>query len=174
MLFLATNQEILALELLFNSLRRNLRMKLQKYLFSSAVAISSILAIALLFATLDKKASNDIRDLFRGEGREVLATVTGPFLGKDSYVTAVKVKTANGIYLEIYDSKDGGFKLLKKVEIGSRDAFFSFAGRVSNLAADDVDGDSVQEILIPMYDENLVAHLAILKYDPSSKEFERL
>lgn len=149
-------------------------MKLQKYLFSTAVAFSSILAIAMIFATFDKNASNDIRELFRQDGREVLATVNGAFLGKDSAVTAVKVKTAEGIYLEIYDNKNGDFKLLKKIEIGSRDAFFNFAGRVSNLAADDVDGDDVQEILIPMYDENLVAHLAILKYDPESQDFERL
>lgn len=149
-------------------------MKLQRYFFSTAVTVSSILAVALIFATFDKNASNDIRELFRSEGREVLATVSGPFLGKDSAVTAVKVKTADGIRLEIYDNKGGDYKLLKKIEIGSRDAFFNFAGRVSNLAADDVDGDNVQEILIPMYDENLVAHLAILKYDPQSQDFERL
>ncbi|OQW46570.1 MAG: hypothetical protein A4S09_05145 [Proteobacteria bacterium SG_bin7] len=149
-------------------------MKLQKHLFSAAIAFSSILAIALLFAALDKNASNDIRELFRSDGREVLATVSGAFLGKDSAVTAVKVKTPDGIRLEIYDNKGGDYKLLKKIEIGSRDAFFNFAGRVSNLAADDVDGDNIQEILIPMYDENLVAHLAILKYDPQSQDFERL
>jgi hypothetical protein len=149
-------------------------MKLQKYIFSTAVAISTILALGLLFATLDKKASNDIREFFKSDSREVLATVEGPFTGKDSMIIAVKVKTPSGINLEIYDNKGGNYKLLKRIEIGSRDAFFNFAGKVSNLAADDVDGDNVQEILIPMYDENLVAHLAILKYDPELREFQRL
>lgn len=149
-------------------------MKPRNYLFKISLAVSSILAVALICATLDKKAANDIREFFKGEGREVLATVSGSFTGKDTQITAVKVKTADGIRVEIYDQKNGQFKMLTKMDLGHRDAFFNFAGRVSNLAADDVDGDNVQEILIPMYDENLVAHLAILKYDVQTQEFERL
>ncbi len=149
-------------------------MKSRNYLFRSSLAVSSILAVTLLIAAVDKKASNDIREFFKRDKREILATVTGPFSGKDTLVTAVKVKTANGIRLEIYDTKNGQYKLLSKIDIGSQDAFFNFAGRVSNLAADDVDGDEIQEILIPMYDEDLVAHLAILKYDKQSQVFNRL
>lgn len=149
-------------------------MRLNDYLYRSSMVVSAILAFAMLFALTDKKVSHDIKSFFKQQPREVIATVSGPFLGKNSKATAVKVRTADGIHIEIYDTSDNKYNLISKLNLGSRDAFFDFYGRSSNLAADDVTEDQTPEILVPLYDQNFVAQLAILKYDEERKEFIRL
>lgn len=138
------------------------------------MAVSAILALAAFLASLDPKLSREIKNQFKPNEREILSSTSGPVMATDSEVTVVKVKTREGIFIEIYRNENGNFALIKRLEMGVKDAYFNFNGQASNLALDDIDGDKTKEILVPMYDENLVAHLTVLKYDSSSKEFIRL
>ncbi len=138
------------------------------------MAVSAILALAAFLASLDPKLSREIKNQFKPNEREILSSTSGPVMTTDSEVTVVKVKTREGIFIEIYRNENGNFALIKRLEMGVKDAYFNFNGQASNLALDDIDGDKTKEILVPMYDENLVAHLTVLKYDSSSKEFIRL
>lgn len=113
------------------------------------------------------------RIFFGGPEREILSVAVGHAI-PDGDVRVVKVATHEGLFLEIYGMpKDGLEPLIDRVKLpDKRDAFFQFKGRATNLALQDMDGDQVYEIIAPTYDDALVPHINIYRYNSANAHFE--
>lgn len=101
--------------------------------------------------------------------RKLLSTVDA-FLKDGTKIKVVKIKTKKGIFLEIYNSSNTHHQpLMTRIKLpNKKDGFFFYQGQMTNLALEDLDGDFKVEILVPGFDENLVAHLNIYKFDPQT------
>lgn len=104
--------------------------------------------------------------------RHVLATLT--LKTDDSQFKIVKIRKNKHILIEVYTVKDTEqFTLLSTFEIPySRDVFYDLKTSMSNMFATNIDDDTVDEVIVPVMDENLVAHLNVIKFDPKTKNFE--
>lgn len=117
-----------------------------------------------------------VKETFAIEDREILAKVSGKIGALGPRVTVLKIKGHNSLTLEIYDM-DGqeGTALLAKIPLAeSRDGYFSLQGNATNLALTDVDSDGEMEIVAPTYDDQMVPRLNILKYNRTTKSFDRV
>lgn len=109
------------------------------------------------------------------EFRQVLSTARGDVFGQGNIAQIVKIKTDEGLFVEVYQKDDSSLKLIEKIKVQHlHDGYFMFNGEASNLVLDDVDGDQAVEILVPSFDENLVAHLNIYSFNKSRNSFVKL
>lgn len=135
--------------------------------------MASFLAGMVALAALNGNIRQSLRDRFHLPYRKVLSTATGDITGEGQLIKVVKIKTQKGLFIEIYsvDASHQG-PLVNRFRLpDTRDGYFHFRGQATNLALDDLDGDRVLEILAPSFDEELVAHLNIYKYDAETKSF---
>lgn len=137
-------------------------------LFMGALFLVSIAAV------FHPDLKSKIQRSFHPDSRYVLSTVTGDALGNGANVSVVKVKTPNGIAVEVYKGEDS-LDLIQRIPLNtSRDAYFNLNGEAVNLALDDVDGDGHLEILVPTFDDDLIAHLSVYKFDRDSGKFKKM
>jgi len=116
-----------------------------------------------------------VRKVLMPERRAILSTVSGTLLG-GNWGQVVKIKSNKGIFIEIYGAvKDGVAPLIDRIRlIGQKDAHFTYNGKFTNLALDDIDGDQKMEIIVPTYDKDLLAHVNVYKYDENQKIFKKI
>jgi hypothetical protein len=135
------------------------------------------LCIMMMVGALHPDLRSAIRGSLSNENyRNVVSTVQGHLAGDERVYTVAKVKTAETLSLEIFEHLGNGQeKLVEKIQLpDSRDGFFDFNGRASNLAMSDVNGDGRPEILAPTFDTNLVGHLNVYNFDPESHAFQKV
>jgi len=132
--------------------------------------------LAALAAALHPTLRFEARSFLIADHRSVVSTVHGDLVGDGSDFTIVKVKTHENLFLEIYQPlANGTTKLVSRIPLADKkDGYFSFNGQATNLAIANVDGDGSSEIIAPSFDQNLVGHLNVFKYDPTSKDFHRV
>ncbi len=135
------------------------------------------LAILVGIISLNRDWSLSLRhSLLNTEDRVLISTAVGDILGDGTPVEVAKVKTPEGIVLEIYTPGPQGTRvLLEKIFLDQeRDGYFTFNGQLVSLAIDDIDGDHKPEILAPAFDQQLTAHLNVYKYNADSKTFHKV
>ncbi|MCC6276871.1 MAG: hypothetical protein IT289_03020 [Oligoflexia bacterium] len=138
---------------------------------SNGAHIAAILFLSVLFVSvLNPNIREAIRTQFTPKHhRTILAVATAPLDKSTKTLQILKVKTEVGLFIEVYDNQ----KLLSSAQLPDhRDGFFTFNGQVTNLAIDDVDNDKTNEILTTSFDQDLVAHLNIYRYNQGQKELE--
>ncbi len=138
-----------------------------------SLAIGCVLAFT---AALHPSTRAGIRSALLQDYRTVLSSVQSQLTGGGSSYLIAKIETRDKLSLEIYknDLTNGPY-LVEKIDIpDSTDGYFSFSGHASSLALDDIDGDGVLEILAPSFDRDLVGHLNIFRFNPSSQGIERV
>jgi len=114
-----------------------------------------------------------LRALIMPPYRVVISIAQADFNHDGSLFRVLKVKTHEGLYLEVYapaDPKRGGLQpLVATTKLpDTRDGFFTFNGQVTNLVIDDVDNDGILDILTSSFDSNMVAHLNVYHLDLKS------
>jgi hypothetical protein len=109
--------------------------------------------------------------IFPAYSREILATADGDLLGDGNPVKVIKYKGPDTIFLEVIDPVTN--VLVARILLPDRhDGMFNLHGRVTKLAIADIDSDGRKELLAPTFDDQLVPHLNIYRYNPGSKRFE--
>ena len=100
--------------------------------------------------------------------------MTGDLLNNGKLLKVLKVRSAEGLAIEIYSTeKTTGAPLLARVFLPDKsDGYFHFHGEATNLALEDLNGDRRLEILAPSFDTNMTAHLNVYTYNPITKSFE--
>ena len=144
---------------------------LRQWSFSAVICLSIAFSFSLVL-------NRDLREFARGqlypEFREVVSKVDGDLFGTGENIRVLKIKSNQGLFVEIYKEQQNGQRdeLIQRIDLsGSRDAYFSFNGEATNLALDDVNRDSRPEILIPSMDSKLVAKMLILELDPQTQTY---
>lgn len=145
-------------------------------LFMNAGRAALVLIFAaMLVAALYPEARSTMRSTVMKDFRMVVSTAHGDLLGNGTNLTVAKVRTRDALFIEIYEPRiDGGQHLVERIELpDKKDGYFNFNGQATNLAIDDIDGDGRPEILVPSFDQNLVGHLNIYRYNQAQGAFQR-
>ena len=126
-----------------------------------------------MLITLIPKSRLWLRQQSSKNFREILSSVSGDVFGNGRNAKIIKVKTHNGLFIEIYELKDTNPpRLHQQIKLRDRrDGHFLFNGESSNLVLDDINGDQVMEILAPSFDNNFTAHLNVFTYSPEQQRF---
>lgn len=118
-----------------------------------------------------------VRGLVQKPYREILAKSRGDMNGEGLIVNAIKIKTQDGISVEVFERITGTDeeRLLARLHLDEkRDAHFNIRGRPTNLALMDIDSDGLLELIVPVYDENLIPRLHVFRFDPIARVFIKL
>lgn len=105
--------------------------------------------------------------------RKVLSTlVFSPSTEAPSY-QVLKVKIRNKIMLEIYKIiNEYNYELVSQIDTGTKyEGYFLLGGSATNLAYINIDDDPMNEIIVPGFDNGLMAHLNVIKFDSTSGSF---
>lgn len=133
-----------------------------------------LLAALVLAAVLTPAVREGIQQHFNKSGREVLATAEGNLLGDGHSVKVIKYRYHDEIWVEVLKTEDNGSTTaIDRILLPDKhDGLFNFQGHVTRLAIADVDHDGSFELLAPTFDQQLVPHLNVFRYNPSMKKFE--
>ncbi len=136
-------------------------------------AVFLILFIASVVVFFNSSLRQIGRDFFAPPERVILSVAYGRAV-PDKDVRVAKIQGRDGLYIEVYGPVENGLEpLLDRFKLpDKRDGYFQFKGRATNLALQDLDGDHTYEIIAPTYDDSLVPHLNMYKYNSALGHFE--
>lgn len=133
-----------------------------------------IVAAALVAAALTPSLRLKVQSWLARDGREILATAEGDLLNDGSLAKVIKYRHQEGIYFEVLKmASNGTSETVERVLLPDKhDGLFNFQGHVTRLAITDIDGDGKSELLAPTFDNQLVPHLNVFRYNPAIGRFE--
>lgn len=134
----------------------------------------SLLAAVLLAAVLVPSVREKAQNYFAKSGHEILATAEGDLLNDGSTTKVIKFRNGDGIYVEVLKMQPSGdTKLVDRILLADKhDGLFNYQGHVTRLAIADIDNDGKLELLAPTFDNQLVPHLNVFRYNPALARFE--
>ena len=137
-------------------------------------SVLTLIAASLLAAVMTPPLREQVRERLAQSEREVLATAEGDVLNEGMAAKVIKVRAKDGIYVEVFRlQKDGRSTLVERISLPDKhDGLFNFRGHVTRLAIADVDQDGKMELLAPTFDNQLVPHLNIFRFNPVQNHFE--
>lgn len=133
-----------------------------------------ILAAAALAAVLTPSIRERVQTYISASGREILATAEGDLLNDSTPCKVIKFRDGQGIWVEILKvSENGQTSQIDRILLPDKhDGLFNFEGHVTRLAISDIDQDGSLELLAPTFDQQLVPHLNVFRYNKDLKKFE--
>lgn len=133
-----------------------------------------LLAASLLAAVLTPSIREKAHRYLEGVGREILATAEGDLLNDSSTVKVIKYRDRDGLWVEILKMEtDGRSHQIDRVALPDKhDGLFNYQGHVTRLAIADIDQDGSMELLAPTFDQQLVPHLNVFRYNQALGKFE--
>ena len=133
-----------------------------------------LVAATLLAAVLTPPLREQVRERLHQAEREVLATAEGDVLNTGQTAKVVKYRSYEGIFVEVYKMEmEGHSTLVDRMALPDRhDGLFNYQGHVTRLAIADVDQDGKMELLAPTFDNQLIPHLNVFKYNSDLNRFE--
>lgn len=138
------------------------------------LSVFLILTATLLAAVLTPSLRLRVQQYLIHPGRDVLATAEGDLLNDGGSAKVVKFRTEEGIYVEVikHDSSGTSLTVDRILLPDKHDGLFNYQGHITRLAIADVDNDGKMELLAPTFDNQLVPHLNVFRYNPLIKRFE--
>ncbi|MGE0631680.1 MAG: hypothetical protein AB7O96_04695 [Pseudobdellovibrionaceae bacterium] len=152
-------------------------MKRSITLYNTAMVLLAMATLAATLIAIIPSWRAAIRFWFHGDERKILSFADGDLKNDGKNLRVYKIKTNEGLFLEIYELTETGFSgfhvgTIKLPDL--KDGYFNFMGKPTNLALSDVDSDSIIEIIAPSYDENLIARLNVYHFNKTTEKFERI
>jgi hypothetical protein len=146
-----------------------------KILLAAGQTALAMLFIVSLIAALHPDARSGIRDTVLSDYRMIVSTTKADLANDGIEYTIVKVKTRDGLLLEIYRPEaDGQISLAERVVLAdSKDGIFKIKRQATKHMVSDIDQDGKAEILAPSFDRDLVGRLNIFKFE-DGKGIERV
>lgn len=138
------------------------------------LCVTMLIAAILMAVVLTPSLRQRIQSHFLHDGREILATAEGDLLNNGGMAKVIKYRDREGIHVEVLSLQpDGSLTMVERIQLPDRhDGLFNFHGHVTRLAIADVDQDGHLELLAPTFDNQLVPHLNVFRYNPATLHFE--
>ena len=141
--------------------------------FLSQAALFTVLAIFTLIAiNPDMKAA--IQSKLSPEGKTLLSTVQGKIVSNANPVRITKIREDGKLFIEVYriNEQSNSIKFHSKIPLEvEKDSYLTIEGVSTNLALADLDGDQVNEILVPGLLKGLSPTLLVYKYESQTNAF---
>lgn len=149
---------------------------LKKIVHSSLISLLLALGVGVAAVALVPEWRNRVQSLMRGEERTVLSTVRGKFIENEEPLKAVKAMDETGVFVEVFrETSDGSLEMIARIVTGDPfDGQFNFKGQISSLVSSDIDGDGVDELLVPTFNHLHQPRLNVFKYQPDMKLFQTI
>lgn len=143
----------------------------RKWIF---IALSALLAAGLVVAAAIPSVRESIQARITPKSHELLATADGDLLGDGTAVKVIKFRNGEGIYVEVLKMlPSGDTSLIDRILLPDKhDGMFNYQGHVTRLAVADIDNDGKMELLVPTFDNQLVPHLNVFRFNPILGKFE--
>jgi len=137
-------------------------------------AVTSLLALAFAVAASIPSVREKAQAYFHHNEHEILATADGDLLSDGTSVKVIKFRNGEGIYVEILKMlPNGDSTLVDRILLPDKhDGMFNYQGHVTRLAVADIDNDGKLELLVPTFDNQLVPHLNVFRYNSTINKFE--
>lgn len=138
------------------------------------IAVMILIAVAVFAVVALPSLREAAQAYFVHPGQEILATAEGNLLNDGSPCKVIKVRNADGLYVEIFKMlPNGDTQIVDRIQLPDKhDGLFNFQGHVTRLAIADIDNDGKFELLAPSFDNQLVPHLNVFRYNPDLRKFE--
>ncbi len=137
-----------------------------------------VLLIAFTIVTtisLSGNLRNKVKALFESNEREVLATIEGRIVDHSTFQKVIKVLDGQNIRIELYSIQNETPELMSELVLENRkDGFATVAGQATQLAVQDFDGDGIEEIIVPTFDQKMDPRLNVFKYNPETNTLENV
>ncbi len=144
-----------------------------RFFLGSSIGLLVAITLSLGLCVLHPNVREALQSQLFRPYRMILSVTTGDLFRDGSDVQILKVRNQEGLFLEIYGLTDPAKPLLARLRLRDlQDGYFHFHGEASNLALHDVDGDQHIEIVAPTFDDNLIPHLNIFRYNPEKARLE--
>jgi hypothetical protein len=136
--------------------------------------VPTLIAAALVLAAGVPSWREKAQSYFANRGHEILATAEGDLLGDGTSVKIIKFRNGEGIYVEILKMlPNGDSHVVDRILLPDKhDGMFNYQGHVTRLAVADINNDGHMELLVPTFDNQLVPHLNVFHYNPTTTRFE--
>lgn len=129
------------------------------------------IALSALFSASPLLRSHWRQKIYQPK-RIVLATMTTPLHMPDHKFKIIKVKKADALFIEIYNLRSQEKNRIKSFALADRlDAQMKVGNKTSGLFASDIDGDQIDEIIVPTLDKRHRPVIYAFKYNPLSLDF---
>lgn len=151
--------------------------KFKAHLMNLLFLMMASLVLIVSIVTSVPEWRQKVRSWVQSPYREVLAKARADLTGQGDLVNVIKLKTQDGITVEVYaqDMESDHERFLARLRFDERrDGHFNIKGQATNLAIFDIDHDGIQEIIVPVFDENLIPRLHVFKFDPAGKVFVKM
>lgn len=135
----------------------------------------SALALLVTVVAITPSFRQAVKGYFSQDHRKILAKISGDLTGQGMRVTVLKIQTQENLIIEIYSEENPEVStLIARIPLPEkRDAYFSLKDNATNLGLADIDDDGILEILVPTFDDQMVARLNIYKFHEDTRSFER-
>ncbi len=136
-----------------------------------------VLLLLTLVVALVPKWREQAQGLLWPKERLILAKTQAQAYPNGFFITVIKVKTKQGLVIEIYKSQDINQSMEFWMQLsleGSQDSFFNYHNQASNLVLTDVDSDGFLDIMAPTYDDQQQARMNVFRYDETLMTFIRM
>lgn len=132
-----------------------------------------LISILASFVLLNPKIKSKTLEIFVGTQREVLSQLIMERSGQEYKI--LKVKTVEGLLVEVYKVTDDHFLLLDSQSLtDKKDAYYKFGDKKHNLFLKDINEDGQPEIILPSLDKNMKARLNVFLFDPISETLQKV
>lgn len=167
---------------IFDFNERSISKLMTSFLFFS---LSFVSLFVVLNSSWRQNIRNALSSFFERPYRKILSASSSYLFSDERYFKIFKVRTHQGLFLEIYGHLDSqrmspflfdrfslskpqnGYIDVKYEERGQ--SFFQSVG----LFIEDVDGDRNMEIIVPTFKKSLEAHLDVYTYNFQNEKFEK-
>ncbi len=150
----------------------NVRMSwVKKFLIVQFVLVCLfVMALAAIPST-----RHSLHQRFFKNKHQILSKIQADVTGNGDLLTILKVASSESLVLEVFlwnreKQKNDFLQRLTLVE--SRDAFLKIQDQHTNLALIDKDKDGILDLIVPVFDDNIVPRIYTYKFRPESMIFE--
>ena len=143
--------------------------------FQKLIIILFLISLSMVVIVSVPNLKRSAKSFFLDQKRVILGKVQGEVTPGGEKFVILKIKQKDQIFIEIYkeEEKSENLNFVQKISIPeNNEGSLSNRGEVTNLGFADIDNDSFMEILVPVFNSEMVPRLYTFKYNSANSTFE--